>query len=132
LNCFQLYFSHYRCLIFVSIGYNVGHFKISVSVKPEAVTLSVPGHNSNYLLLLTAKILFQSQNNPCVICGGQSDNGGSPLSAKFGVSLVLHDSVSSGSGIISLSVVTTRPLSNQFTTTNTKIQYRKKKPENFL
>jgi len=48
---------------------------------------SVPGHSSNYLPLLTAKILFQSQSNSCVICGGQSDNGGSPLSAKFGVSL---------------------------------------------
>jgi len=120
-------FSHFRYLIFVSIGYKVGHFKISVAVIPEDVILSLPGHNSNYLPLLTAKILFQSQSNPCVICGGQSDNGGSPLSAKFGVSLVLHDSVSSGSGIISLSVVTARPLSNQFNTTNTKIEFRKKK-----
>lgn len=89
----------------------MGHLKNSVAVKHEVVTLSVPAHSSNYLPLLTAKILFQSQSNPCVICGGQSDNGGSPLSAKFGVSLVLHDSVSSESGIISLSVVTARPLS---------------------
>jgi len=91
-----------------------------VVVEPEVVTLSLPEHSSNCLPLLAAKILFQSQSNPFVICGGQSDNRGSPLSAKFGVSLVLHDSVSSGFGIISLSVVTARPLSNQFSTTNTK------------
>jgi hypothetical protein len=120
-------FSYFRYLIFLSIGYNVRHFKISVAFKPEDVILLLTGHNSNCLPLLTVKILFQSQSNPCVICGGQSDNGVSPLSTKFGVSLVLHDSVSSGSGIISLSVVTARPLSNQFNTTNTKIEFRKKK-----
>jgi hypothetical protein len=133
LECFSvipfLFPSHNICLH----CYNVCHFKITVAVKPEVETLSLPGHSSNYsyLPLLTAKILFQSQINPCVICGRQSENGGSPLSAKFGVSLVLHDTVSSGSGIISLSVVTARPLSDQPNTTNTKIQFRKKTRSNF-